>query len=681
MFSVFAGLLLFGYLLWSFRSWKAAIVITAIAALPIYLSLERASQFLTIDEMYIIREPLQIGTPHTEDPSQWKQWRLGALRTTDTAVGVALVPVRATRQLVGLPAMTEIQSDIFIKNLHWLMGFIALLWILDLLNQHFVSDTNRQIHTGLFIITALLLPTESLALKIFNYDLLSMLLETIALLYLVIAVTRQSILFAFMGTVTAFLATQEKFTAAPSLILAVIIAAYLTGALARRHRHGWLLVGLFAAISVAALVGITCVGTIAILQGKAPSASTWQSVKDPFVSWTLAIKVMYHLENSQADIVAPVSLVAMLLGGYLLAAGLLFMHNLFSTQRDLLDRIARKLAIFNVILTLLFLLVGILSTFAVNTYWAPFYPIPLGYYHPPVELNGAVWHYGAATLPEHLLLGVGHAYAVLVNALPTVFWLFLLGTLLISRSVYVRRLGIGVELLYAFGLSLPAVYGIAQVPVGNKYLDLSLLLLGIIICLKVTELTTSFRQMWRIGVGVVFGLLFVLEILPFRPLYAAFRPIWSSYADSEVPVVGKINPSWVGWGEEVMLTGQIIEDACRSHNNVLSDTSCESITLYYFYPGQWLNENKRISVAPALGRLAKIGLSYTKADYYVMNRSAVVQESAPFPDNVKPVFVIGFRGYAQAWVFRGDQLDAAGCRFVYKEIGNQTRVVCDQGSR
>jgi hypothetical protein len=52
---------------------------------------------------------------------------------------------------------------------------------------------------------------------------------------------------------------------------------------------------------------------------------------------------------------------------------------------------------------------------------------------------------------------------------------------------------------------------------------------------------------------------------------------------------------------------------------------------------------------------------YTEHEYFLLNRLGCVQQVPPsFPEKVKPVFTIGFRGYTQAWVFRGDQLRGAG---------------------
>jgi hypothetical protein len=53
------------------------------------------------------------------------------------------------------------------------------------------------------------------------------------------------------------------------------------------------------------------------------------------------------------------------------------------------------------------------------------------------------------------------------------------------------------------------------------------------------------------------------------------------------------------------------------------------------------------------------GMRYTMANYYVINRAAIMLDY-PFPDDVEPEFLIKHRGFTQAWVFRGDKLKKKG---------------------
>src|SRR4051794_7849298 len=86
---VLAEITLFVYVRHTFNSARTAFLLCAVSALPLYLSVERATQFLTIDERYIIKEPLGL------QASDLQQWNFGALRTTDAVVGLAAAIVDA----------------------------------------------------------------------------------------------------------------------------------------------------------------------------------------------------------------------------------------------------------------------------------------------------------------------------------------------------------------------------------------------------------------------------------------------------------------------------------------------------------------------------------------------------------------------------------------------------------
>ena len=243
------------------------------------------------------------------------------------------------------------------------------------------------------------------------------------------------------------------------------------------------------------------------------------------------------------------------------------------------------------------------------------------------------------------------------------------------------NIDLGVELLLTTALLLPLVFALCQIQVANRYLNLALFLLALIISLKTTESLAAISLKKAVIFCAFFAIILASEVLPFRPVYAAFRPIWSHYPDSVTPVVGRINPSWLGWGEELMLAGQILE----KRYDLVSHTPDNGVppralTLYTVYPCEWLTTNKKIktSLLPLPLGIEKIPQTiqmtdssstddflYTELDYYVINRSSIVQRYCDFPTEVKPSFVISFRGFIQAWVFRGNQLKEAGYRLKF----------------
>ena len=76
---------LLGYARWLFKSWRTAALLTLAALVPLYMGIERVTQFLVIDGVGLLDETIYI-TTSSELPGIWFQW-LGVLRTTDLIYG------------------------------------------------------------------------------------------------------------------------------------------------------------------------------------------------------------------------------------------------------------------------------------------------------------------------------------------------------------------------------------------------------------------------------------------------------------------------------------------------------------------------------------------------------------------------------------------------------------------
>jgi len=87
----------------------------------------------------------------------------------------------------------------------------------------------------------------------------------------------------------------------------------------------------------------------------------------------------------------------------------------------------------------------------------------------------------------------------------------------------------------------------------------------------------------------------------------------------------------------------------------------KNIRLYHNFYGAWIGNQGNISVLDMADHT--VPLSYTGRDYYIVDRLSVVQDWLAFPGGITPRFTIGARGFAQAWVFRGD--DLAMVRFAF----------------
>jgi hypothetical protein len=279
--------------------------------------------------------------------------------------------------------------------------------------------------------------------------------------------------------------------------------------------------------------------------------------------------------------------------------------------------------------------------------------------------NNINLHFDSTTHTAHVISHVVYAYAVVVAALPTALWLMAFAALA-AQILWRQRLGLPeLDAVCLLACAGPAAAGLLQIPVGHRYLNLSLFLLAIWITARFFAalaplVQTRARQTGLTAASLGLAALVVIETAPFRPLFAAFRPLWLEYPDPDKAVLGKLNPSWLGWGEEAFIAGTELERRClATPQRALDGVPCGEITLYAVYPGLWLGDHV-IKSTPHGDVRGKEPL--TKDAYYVFNRSFLVQ-GFPAPEALTPEFKIAFRGFTQAWVYRGDRLATAGYKF------------------
>ena len=660
-----SGLLI--YLRWEFKSWKAGLLLALLCLLPLYLSLERTSQFLTTDETYIIAETLYLKS------SDLQQWMLGGFRTSETLFGLLAAIISRF-----LPQTTVVQAKTVLKCFHWIFGFGVILWIHQLLRRYFIARSNRGLFFLSYFYTALLLPTNNLALKVFNYDLLSMLLGIVAILYLITAIRLKNTKHALLAVVVSYLATQEKLIASPILILSVAVYGYIACSNYERARHLNSIKSIVVGTATAMFTGFLFVVIVAGLRDwHIPKRLLW-SVIYPFVSWTWpVIQFVFGLTDFRNLYDSLLVLALAIITMILVSRTLLQVDRLTKKHPNVSQEAALQISRLNRLLFIGVFILGLVGTFYVEAYWAPHFPIASGHYQPSAELNRNILHFNEPSYWQHLLSFFAYSSAVFVNAIPSIYWL-LFAALWISARHHTQdvKSDLSIELPLTVSLLLPLLFALFQIQVVNRYLNISIFLLTLIISLKTTEFISTISKVKQAAVFGMFAVLLLLEIMPFRPLYGAFRPIWANYTDSNTVVVGKLNPSWLGWGEELMLAGEMLEKQYHNSDKSSGGDQAEPQNLYTVYPGEWLNTKTNIktiqlpipleigkpSAQTLIPSSANLSM-YANSDYYVINRSSVVQGYCELPAGVEPAFVISFRGFIQAWVFRGDQIKAAGYRF------------------
>lgn len=659
---VAGGALLWLYFRKEFRGWLPALVVLGACAPALWLSVEQCTQFLVIDESRNLREVIFMRT------APMRQWSNGSLRTTDMTLGSAMNLVRVFTRL-----STETYMMIA-KALHWLSGIGVMVLIYHLLAERFVDESKRSWFAVVFWNMALLLPVSLLALKVFNYDLLSMVLGAYALLLMTVGISDGSRGRLVASVVVAALAAQEKLIASPILWLTIFVftcreidRAGETGAVRRlvRGARG-------AALAVSVVLGVMFVSYVVLLLNRVGDFPSEYHNRNPIKIFAPLISVTIPVLRAAlggdgmaalrafGKAASPLQLLPLVgIGGAAAIAALVTAAVLtVAAVRKALPAVrtmhSRRLWLLTGCVVVSLFAIGVIATYTVSPYWAPAKPLASGAYVPPVRFNNFVLHFGATSLAGHLAAHIGYAFAVFFNAVPTVIVVVALLLCLVGvRGGMPRGMRgpnglVGVVALTC--LFAPLLYGLSQTPVANRYFNLFIFLPLAVLSLGLHRALDRLSPRSRIVAvaAVVLGL--VAEIAPFRPVHVTFRPWWSNYPRKyqRQPIVGRQNPWGVGWGEELLLAGR----------KVAAATGDRLTRVYYHYYGQWISHGPSMRLIDVTEPGSQ--LAYTENDYYVFNRLSVTQGWLPFPRDIEPLMTVSFRGFVQAWIYRGDQLRRAG---------------------
>lgn len=652
------SVVVFVYLLYLFRSWKISLGLTILVWLPIFLSIERVSQFLTVDETGFMDQAIysEVGDPRRN------AWLLGTLRTTLLPSAV-LGRVRH-KFLADVLSVAETKS--LLKCIHWFVGFLLLLAVHYLLDQHFVDPKRRHSFFFIYMVGMFLLPTNNTALKVYNYDSVSMLLGIISLLYLYLALKKGESRDALIAVGIGYLAAQEKRDATPILLVSLSTFAYLksvSGDLRFKHGRAAIFLGLGTLVALA--IGLPQALVMARLNDWNQLDQFIVGVIDPISGWSIPF-FFFLLESGQRGYYAIQYwlLIPSVILTYGLSVLLAYGARLKAQYPDALERLDYR---WIGGLLVVALLLGIGGIYALDVRLSPQMPVAPGDYQPVGSLNNLAPHFGAHTLVGHIAASIVYAYGMHAVGLPTIYWigfgvLFLFGAL--GRQKFRSEPALAGFTILA--LLTPLAFGILQAHLQIRYLRIPYFLLAMAFTVHLANsplISDLFRRrLMLIGYA---GLL-LWEVWPFGPLYAPFHPIWASYSQERntTAVMGRRDLYWQGWGEELMLAGQQLERQCMDSQPVGANTGtapCDSLTLYTVFTGEWLGDHQIVTIP--FFKVDGKELPYTEMDYYVINRLSVVLGLARLPEGVEPEFVISYRGYVQAWVFRGDRLKEANFQF------------------
>ena len=629
------------------QSIKKSIAMALLLIPPLYLAVEGTTQFLTVDEIYMIQELVNI------DSSDMGQWTgNNTFRTSHTVIGTFLSLFKKYTYIGTQMNIAEL--EMLAKAIHWFLGFLIIIVIYTLISKYYIQEQQHTTYFLIYFYSLLLLPVNILALKISNYDMLSMLLSVLAIVLLLIAIKTNNYKYALISIIVATTATQEKITASPILLLSGIFFVYIKLNNSKKYNLTnalyWSGYGYFLTI-VTSLTMLIIVGMVA-RNGYFPTTSFIRLV---FPSIVYLVMVWRGIVGGEFEWLSESIIVFLFFLAIIITSIVAFILVKYKSWLiRLFSSYPRKTI---AIVILILFMVGIIGSYQVKIFLYPYYPIPLGNYVPSNFIMSDnilhISHFGASNFLEHIISLIGYTYAVFVNAIPSVYLLIMFLTLFsYNKNDEKYRFDWNLVLLMIF--LLPFIYAITNTPASHRYFNIFLLIVILVIGLLFNSSLSYFNKLKQRLLIFLFAVFLTIEILPFRPVFGAFRPIWSTYPDTYLksPVVGQSNPWWVGWGEELFLAGKKIE-------TMIKEPTKNQINLYTFYPSVWINMPNYFNIRyfPDIG--------FTNSDYYIINRASVFQDGLVIKD-IEPLFTLSYRGFVQAWVYRGDQL-----RYKEQEITSQ----------
>jgi len=620
---------------------------------PLWMCLESLTQFLTVDEQVLLPKMIDADTADEMFGYSVSQLtvgtlgKLGLLLTGDASASYALIA--------------------FAKLAHGLIGIAVVAAIFRVVSRHLVDATPPVIVFYVFYPAALTLPVVVLGVKTGNNDLLSMVLGVLSVVLIAAALRREDRALARWAVMTATLAAMEKVTASPIVLVSIAVCGWLATAGGRRsflhdlYRSARaVLAGLGWSLLTQGVVYAGIVASGRWLRG-IQFQLTPSHVARPYTSvlWPLlralrgaGAEMSVAMNGAGDNRTAGVALgcVAALV---VVASASLRTKSAHAVVVGTPSRRRRALLGLLTFVVLAFG-VGVVGTYRVVQYQSLVRAVADGLYRPATIPGDGFAHFGAATLAGHVLSHVAFSVAVFINQFPSALVIAPLVLLTLLWRLRITPSPVMVVVL-AIGVLTPVLLGLVQAPELGRYMSLYVLLTAVALTIIASELIGRLPSSWRLAAAVVVAGAVLAEVAPFGPLYAPFRPIWSGIGQDEYlrrPVAGETRPfaNWLGWGEEIMLAGRRLTAEARR-----VDAPAETRWLYSTYGGVWLSAHDLEVAGVAYGQLR--ALDYGSNDFVMVTRATAA--GAPpslFPSDVQPAFVVEFRNYVMAWVFRAADL-------------------------
>lgn len=639
---------------------KKLVLTLAVVTPATLLSAASFTQFLSWDESYIFYDIINF---HSD---RLHQWEMGAFRTTTTILGPLLGVVQ------NLTSITKDLMLVATKAAHWLIGIFLITLITDQIHRLFIKRVPSYLFHIVLFNGAILLPVTGLALKTLNYDLNSMLFGVLGCIWLAAGLQSGGKFHLYASVAALTLAAHEKLIASPLLWVCLFLATARLAHSAQPSFSWKRLTGrIFGSAALATGISLTLIFISfalvhALKSANGPDLNPHQLFM-AFESGIWSLKRLFaeyfHFYESDIHYSAPFSLILKIVIIFMTVAATAFstylLLRLLRRNSELHPDSIRSVAAVKTVLLSVLIIVGIVSTYTVETRIWPYIPILDDYYTPTSTFNGIALHYQAKTLLTHTIASTGWACAVFVNAIPTLLLAVLLACCVfavIDKNIDNRKKMLGLDISAIFFMLIPFAYGVLQIPLYPRYFNL--FLLGTVVTIIPTVFTFPIHSLRMKTVLISVSLILLLmEVYPFRPLGSTFRPLWSNYSDNfhKEPSFGKVTPWYPGWGEELFEAFKVISWKKTSEN----------IRLFHNFPGSLIRSPENVTIFSMPAEAGRIRYSYGENDYYVISRNGIsTYPDLEFPYSTEPLFTLKDRGFTKAWVFRGSDLEASGFRFV-----------------
>lgn len=679
---VLSLLVLFFLALKNIKSIKISIILVILLIPALYLSIEGTTQFNDNDGYTSIKEVINLQN------SGMEIWYKVGNRTSDAIIGTFLALFQKYTY-IGKTQTDSNKLKMYAKSMHWLLGFLVITAIYALINQFYLSKNQTVFYFLIYFYSILLFPANVHVFKIFTYDLLSMTLGVLTIVLLLIAIKIKSSQYALVGIIISVLAAQEKVIASPTVLLAFIVFTYVKLSQLKNEKSNVLFAVYYSfyGIFIAFLTSLLTFLIVAIVarEGNIPNISFAQ-VSYPILTY-MGVLVRAIQGGDYSSATFPIGPTLFLVGILVSIISIaLFNANTWITQKFLVF-VKDYIRLTSIIMLLGVILVGVMGTYGIEAFYHPQHPILKGYYFPPYPFNNlaqTILHFNAKTLIGHYSSYISFSYAVFINAIPSIYFLILL--VIFLHKQHGEKLFFGYEMIALLMLIVPLFYVITSTPVINKYFNLFLFLVILFAGLGLTTVVTNYSSLTKSVVLLVFTLTMVTEILPFRPVYDSFRPIWSNYPDeyNKKPIIGKISP-WFSHGGEMF-------QLCKKIEKKITEAQIKTdkvVNIYWPGSGEWIEFNKHIKSDSFFMSKMFDDLGYYKIDgkmvttfprlkesdfvvinekgsfpasidesgYYLVNRVPLTnQRGGFFIENVEPFVTVSYRGYVVGWAYRGDQI-------------------------